>query len=105
MRRLRGRHVGLRAVEPHVALALLLGVVEGMRVQKRPDELAADVFEAEFEMRVLIDGVMAAEKGGRADVHALLFGDFLGIDQARRVAGARRGDGGIEGMREASCAA
>ena len=101
MRRLRRRHIRLRAVQTHVALALLLGVVEGMGVQKGPDELPADVLEAEFEMRVLIDGVMAAEKSARADGHALLFGDFFGIDEPRRIAGARRGDGGVERMREA----
>ena len=100
-----GRDVGLRAVEAHVALALLLGIVEGMRVQERPDELAADIFEAEFEMRVLVDGVMAAEKSGGADVDALLVGDFFGTDQARRVAGARRGDGGIDRDAQSDCGA
>ena len=45
-----GRNVGLDAVQADVALALLLGIVEGMSVEKGPDELAADVFEAEFEM-------------------------------------------------------
>ena len=59
--RARRRNVRLRAVQPHVALALLLGIVERMRVQERPDELPADVFEPEFEMRVLVDGVMPAE--------------------------------------------
>jgi len=39
----RGRDVGLRAVEADVALALLLGIVEGMRVEEGPDELAADI--------------------------------------------------------------
>src|SRR6266850_833029 len=39
-----GRHVSLGAVEADVALALLLGVVKGMRVEEGPDELAADVF-------------------------------------------------------------
>ena len=71
------RNIGLRAIEPHVALALLLGIVERMRVKKGPDELAADVFQAEFEMRVLEDGVMAAVKGGGTDVEALLVGDFV----------------------------
>src|SRR5207249_9292467 len=49
-----GRYIGLRAVEAHIALALLLGIVKGMRVEKGPDELAANVFEAEFEMGVLV---------------------------------------------------
>jgi hypothetical protein len=72
--------VGLRAIEADVALALLLGIVEGMGVEERPDELAADIFEAEFEMGVLIDGVMAAVERGRADVETLLVGDFFGDD-------------------------
>ena len=37
-------NVGLGFVEVNVALALLLGIVEGMGVKKRPYELAADVF-------------------------------------------------------------
>ena len=94
------RDVGLGAIHADVALALLFGIVEGMRVEKGPDELAADVFQAEFEMRVLIDGVMAAEKSGGADVEALFVVDFFRADEARGVAGARGGDGGIEGMRE-----
>ena len=40
-----GRNVGLRTVEAYIALALLLGIVKRMGVKKRPDELAADVFE------------------------------------------------------------
>src|SRR5215472_3308798 len=94
------RNVGLRAVEAYIALALLLGIVKRMGVKKRPDELAADVFEAEFEMSVLVDGVMAAVKRGGADVEALLVGDFFGSDQPRRVTGARGGNGGVERMRE-----
>src|SRR5258706_9529440 len=94
-----GRDVGLRAVEADVAMALLLGIVEGMRVEERPDELAGNVFEAELEMRVLIDSVMAAIEGGGPDIEALLVGNFFGADEAWRVAGARGGDGGVEGMR------
>jgi hypothetical protein len=90
----------MRAVQADVALALLLGIVEGMGVEEGPDELAADVFEAEFEMGVLVDGVMAAVEGGGADVEALLFGDFFGADEARRVTGAGGGDGGIERVSE-----
>src|ERR1700730_14664306 len=63
-----GRQVGERVCEADVPLALLLGIVEGVRVQERPDELPADVFESKFKMRVLIDRVMAAEKRGRADL-------------------------------------
>jgi hypothetical protein len=36
--------VSLRAIEADVALALLFGIVKRMGVEKRPDELAADVF-------------------------------------------------------------
>jgi hypothetical protein len=75
-----GRDVGLRAVEADVALALLLGIVEGMRVEERPDELAGNVFQAKFEMRVLVDGVMAAVKSGGADVEALLVCNFFRTD-------------------------
>jgi hypothetical protein len=71
-----------------------------MRVQEGPDELAADAFETEFEVRVLVDGVMAAVEGGGANVQALLISDFFGIDKARGVTGSRGGDGGIERMRE-----
>ncbi len=91
---------GMRAVEADVALALLLGIVKGMRMEEGPDELAADIFEAEFEMGVLVDGVMAAVERGGTDVEALLVGDFFGADEARRVASAGGGDGGIEGMSE-----
>jgi len=95
-----GRDEGLRAVEADVALALLLGIVEGVRVEEGPDELAADVFEAEFEMSVLVDGVMAAVESGGADVDALLVGDFLGADEAGGVAGACGGNRRIERVRE-----
>ncbi len=67
-----------------------------MRVKEGPDELAADVFEAEFEMSVLVDRMMAAVEGGGADVEALLVRDFLGADQARGITGAGGGNGGIE---------
>src|SRR5712692_6324285 len=93
-----GRDIGLRAVEADVALALLLGIVEGMGVEEGPDELAGDVFEAEFEMGVLVNGVMAAVERGGADVEALLIGDFFWADKSRRVAGAGGGDGGIVRM-------
>ena len=95
-----GRQVGERVIQAHVALALLLGVIERVRVQERPDELPAHVFEPEFKVRVLIDGVVAAVKRGRANLQPLLVGDFFRPDDARRVTGARRGDGGIVGMRE-----
>ena len=90
----------MRAVQADITLALLLGIVKRMRVEERPDELAADVFEAKFEMGVLIHGVMAAIESCGADIEALLVGDFLGADEARCVAGAGGGDGGIERMRE-----
>ena len=96
----RGWDVGLRAIEADVALALLLGIVEGVGMEKGPDELAADIFEAKFKVGVLVDGVMAAIESGGADVEALLVGDFFGDDQARGIASAGGGYGGIVGMRE-----
>jgi len=90
----------LRAVEANVTLALLLGIVKGMRVEKRPNELAADVFEAKFKMSVLVDGVMAAVEGGDADVEALLIGDFFGADEAGGITGAGGGNGGIKRVSE-----
>ena len=93
-----GGDVRLRAVEAYVALALLLGIVEGMRVEEGPDELTGNVFQAEFKMGVLVDGVMTAVEGGGADVEALLVSDFFGADQAGSVAGAGGGDGGVKGM-------
>src|SRR5258708_32596431 len=71
-----------------------------MRVEERPDELAADVFEAKFEMGVLIHGVMAAIESCGADIEALLVGDFLGADEAGGVKRAGGSDGGIERVRE-----
>ncbi len=99
-RSLRRRHIGLSAVEANVALALLLGVIERMRMQKGPDKLPADVLEPKFKVGVLVDGVVAAEERSRADVYALLLGDFVGLDQPSRVASARCGNRGIERMRE-----
>ncbi len=96
----RGRDVGLRAVQTNVALALLFGIIEGMRVEEGPDKLAADVFQAEFEMGVLVDGMMAAVEGGGANVDALLVRDFLGADETRRITGASGSDGGVKGVRE-----
>ena len=52
-------------------------------MQEAPDELARDVLQAELEMRVLIDGVVAGVEGQRSDRVALLVGDFLGADDAR----------------------
>ena len=69
-------------------------------MEKGPDELAADVFEAEFERGVLKDGVMAAVEGGGADVEALLVGDFFGGDEMVSVAGAGGGDGGVKWVGE-----
>ena len=69
-------------------------------MEKRPDELAADVFQAKFEMGVLVYGVVAAEESGGADVETLFIVDFFGIDEAGRVTGAGSGDGGVEWMRE-----
>ena len=88
------------AIEADITLTLLLGIVERMRVKERPDELAADVFKAEFEMSVLVDRMVAAVEGGGTDVEALLVGDLLGTDEARGITGAGGGDSGIERVRE-----
>src|SRR5471032_1528033 len=77
-----GRHVGLRAVQPDVTLALLLGVVEGMGVQERPQKLTADVLEAEFKMSVLVDSVMAAKKRSGTNHHELLLSHFVRVNDA-----------------------
>ena len=87
-------------VHSNVTLALLLGIVEGMGVKKRPDELAADVFEAEFERSVLKDGVMAAVEGGGSNVEALLVGDFFGSNEMVGIAGAGGGNGGVKWVGE-----
>jgi len=92
--------VGVSAVHADVALGLLLGIVERMGMEKGPDELAADVLESKFEVRVLVDGVMAAEECGSANVQALLVVDFFRVDEAGRVTGAGGGDGRVEGMSE-----
>src|SRR5436305_648266 len=88
--------VRLRTIEAHITLALLLGIVERMRVKERPDELAGDILQAEFEMGVLKNGVMAAVEGSGANVESLLVCDFFGADEARGVAGASRGYSGVE---------
>src|SRR5260370_40651215 len=60
-----GRDVGLRAVEADVALALLLGIVEGMRVEKGPNELAGGIFEgATGKGGLVAGGVAGGERGG-----------------------------------------
>ena len=69
-------------------------------MKERPDELAADIFKSEFEMRVLIDSVMATEISRSADRHSLLIGDFFGADQARGIASSGRSNGRIVRMRE-----
>src|SRR4029077_2905226 len=71
-----------------------------MRVEERPNKLAADVFEAEFKMGVLVNGEMPTVKGCRANVPPLFVGDFFGANQAGRVTGARGCDGGIVRMSE-----
>src|SRR5437660_12901131 len=81
-------------------MALLLGIIKRMCVKKKPEKLAADVFQPEFKMRVLVDGVVAAVKRGGADVEALLGGDFFRRDQAGGVAGARGRNRGVEWMGE-----
>ncbi len=71
-----------------------------MGVKKGPDELAADVFEAELERGVLEYGMVAAIECGGADIEALLVGDFFGSDEMVGVAGAGGGDGGVKWVGE-----
>ena len=52
-----------------------------MRVQKGPYKLPADIFQAKFKMRMLVDGVVSAVKSTRANIQALLIGDFFGANQ------------------------
>ncbi len=87
-----GRNVSLRALHADIALALLLRIVERMRVKEGPDKLPAHVFQAEFKMRVLIYGVVAAVEGGGTDIHALFVGDLLRSYETRRVTRTGRGD-------------
>ena len=61
------RHERARLLQLDVALTRLLGVVERIRVQERPDELPRDVLETELEVRVLIDGVVTGVERQRAD--------------------------------------
>ncbi len=95
-----GRDVGLDAIHPDVALALLFRVVKRMGVKKRPDELAANILEAKFESGMLENGVMAAIECSGSDIEALLVGNFFGGNEMVGVAGACGGDRGIEGMIE-----
>ena len=61
--------------------------------------MTRDVLEAELEMRVLVDGVMAGVERERADGVALLLGDLRGGDHPRRVTGARGGDRAVKRRR------
>ena len=47
-----------------------------------------------------IHRVVSALEGERSDAAALALGDLVGLDHARRVAGARRGDGVVVGTVE-----
>jgi hypothetical protein len=60
----------------------------------------ANVLDSEFELRVLIHGVMPAIESGCADVEALLIGDFVGSNQAGGVASSGGRNRRIEGMRK-----
>ena len=55
-------------------------------MQERPDELPRDVLEAELEVRVLVDRVVAGVERQRADQIALPSVTSV-RDHARRVAG------------------
>jgi hypothetical protein len=88
-----GGHVSRHLVEPDVALALLLGVVEGEAVQEAPDQLPRDPRERELEGRMLVHRMVSTLVGQRSDVPALTLRDLLGVDHTGRVARARRCDG------------
>src|SRR5580658_2675671 len=94
------RYISLRAIQTDVSLALLLRIVERMRVEEGPHKLPAHVFQSKLKMRVLVNGVMPAKVSCGPDHHPLLVGDFLGTDQPRRIAGARRRYRRIECVRE-----
>ena len=51
-----------------------------MAVQKVPHKLAGDVLQAELEVGVLKDGVVAAVEGGGANSEALFLGDLIRRD-------------------------
>ena len=68
-------------------------------MERRPHQLPRDVLEAELEVRVLIDRVVAGVEGERADRVALAVGDLARRDDPRRIARARRGDGAVERLR------
>ena len=87
-------------VEPHEALALLLGVVEGEAVQEGPDELAGDPRQRELEGGVLIHRMVPSPVGQRPDAPPLAIRDLVGTDDARRVAGAGRRDRVVVGSIE-----
>ena len=71
-----------------------------MAMEKVPDEVPGDILQAKFKVGVLENGVMPAIERGRADIQALLVGNFFRADEAGRIASARGSDGGIVGMRE-----
>jgi len=71
-----------------------------MRVKERPNELAADIFEAKFECSVLENGVVAAIEGCRAYVETLLVSDFFGRNEMVGVTGACGRNGGVKWMAE-----
>ena len=75
----------LGARQHHVALALLLGVIERMTMQKGPDELARYALERELEGGVLVHRVVTGLEGERADAAALPRRDLGRLDHPFRV--------------------
>ena len=69
-------------------------------MKKAPDELTADVFQAELEMSVLEYGVVSAVVSGRTNRNALLVGDLFRADEPGRITGPGSGNRGIEWMSE-----
>ena len=98
-----GRNGVLPALNLDVALRDLLGVVERVAVEERPEELPRDVLERELEVRVLERRVVAGLVDRARERVAPLGprrGLVLGDDPLGRVAGPRRGDDVLERPRE-----
>jgi len=69
-------------------------------VKKAPDELPADVFQAELEMSVLEYGVVSAVVSRGTNRNALLVRNFFRTDQPGRITSPGSGNRGIEWMSE-----
>ncbi len=98
-----GRDGVVTGLDLHVTLGDLLGVVERMRVQERPEKLARDVLECELEMCVLKRCVVAGlvdRPRERVTPFGSRGGLVLGDDPLGRVAGPRSRHHVLERPRE-----